>query len=69
MLPAIGTRVVHKEDHKKLTGPVWEVNKHYPKENNEPGIGLAPAKHKLNQGIIPGRIVPLDEYKKDYVQL
>lgn len=67
-LPPIGTRVVHKDNHKESSGPVWEVDGH----NIIPTapIRLGQAKHKLNEGNPqPHRHVSKQEFQDDYVQL
>jgi hypothetical protein len=68
-LPAVGTKAVHKDDHAKTQGPVWQVT------------GIDPARdkpirldydhdHKLNRGKDPElRRVTGEEFNRDYVQL
>jgi hypothetical protein len=63
-MPPIGTKAVHKDDHAKKGGPVWEVYDHFPKQQQ---VGLKPAKHKLNVGKdIAPKAVPLKEFNDDY---
>ncbi len=68
-LPAIGTRAVHKDDHAKQTGPVWEVSKINPADSHP--VILKPAKHKLNTDIpeVYRRSVSGDDFSDNYVQL
>jgi hypothetical protein len=68
-LPAIGTRAVHKEDHAKQTGPVWEV--YGIDHTSETPVALKPAKHKINAAVSPGRRrhVTGEEFNDDYVVL
>jgi hypothetical protein len=68
-LPAIGTRAVHKDNHKDSKGPVWEVTGHLP-DNPKP-VKLAHARgHKANAAITPDtRQVTPEEFKSDYVQM
>lgn len=48
-LPSVGSRVVHKDDYAKSSGPVWEVTKVQPHLPRPIQIEHAP-KHKLNVG-------------------
>jgi len=66
-LPAIGTRAVHKDDHAKSNGPVWEVYGHKEKEDE---VRLKTARHKLNAEQEPtAKDVPAKEFNDNYVQL
>lgn len=68
LLPSVGTRAVHKDDHARSKGPVWEVTGHF-KGTTMP-IRLNHAKHKLNEGRKPmQRYVTPGEFQSDYVQL
>jgi hypothetical protein len=66
--PAVGTRVVHADDHAKSAGPVWKVSGHDAKKQ-EVKLNTVPG-HKLNANVpATARDVPLTEFKEKYVQL
>jgi len=68
VMPAIGTRAVHKDDHAKGTGPVWSVtaqdaDKQEVKLNHVNG-------HKLNKDLQPEtRKVSVPDFNSNYTQL
>lgn len=67
-MPALGTPCVHKDDHAKGSGPVWEVKKIMPSE--EKPIHLGHARHKLNNGLDPQtKKITQQEFESDYRQL
>lgn len=67
-MPAIGTRIVHKDDHAKSKGPVWSV-KSCDAPKQQVNIGHVP-NHKANIGLKPeNRTVSVPEYNKDYMQI
>lgn len=68
-LPTIGTKAVHKDDHAKTTGPVWEVVAVKEKEAKPIHLDHAPD-HKMNIGVQPAsRQVTEKEFKEDYKEL
>lgn len=67
-LPAVGTKAVHKDDHAKSTGPVWEVVGVDPKK--EKPIHINHARHKLNNGLEPAsKQLTGEEFQSDFRQL
>ena len=67
-MPAVGTKVVHKDDHAKSSGPVWEVVAVDPQKPKP--IHVNHAKHKMNQGLEPSsRQLTGEEFQSDYRQL
>jgi hypothetical protein len=67
-LPQVGTKVVHKDDHAKSAGPVWEVKQIIPQA--EKPIKMQHAAHKMNQGLQPEiRRIDVTEFDSDYKQL
>jgi len=67
-LPTTGTRCVHKDDHAKGQGPVWEVvevNTQKPKP-----IQINHANHKMNYDREPEtRRLTGEEFSQNYNQL
>lgn len=67
-LPKVGTKAVHKDDHQKQTGPVWQVKSVDP--DHEKPVKLGHADHKLNASLEPEvKRVTGQEFDRDYVQL
>jgi hypothetical protein len=71
-LPSIGTKAVHKDDHAKSVGPVWEVTSVQP-QLPQP-ITIMPAKgHKMNMkhpvDFTSKKELTAGEFNENYVQL
>ena len=70
VLPPLKTKAVHKNDHAKTKGPVWEVTGHERDRTDGKPIRLDHAKHKMNDCEQPQtRHVSPSEFQQDYVQL
>jgi hypothetical protein len=68
-LPAIGTTVVHKDDHKLSKGPVWQVTR-INKDDHKPIRIDHAGGHKLNKGLdSETRRLTAQEFDSDYKQL
>jgi hypothetical protein len=67
-MPAIGTRVVHKDDHAKSQGPLWHVTGTDPPKNSVRLRHVPNA--KANRDLAPEtRDVKLPDFHRDYVQM
>jgi hypothetical protein len=69
VLPEVGSKAVHRDDHAKSKGPVWEVTG-VNKEAEKPiRIGHLRG-HKLNQGLErETKSLTGEEFKTDYIAL
>lgn len=68
-LPNVGAKSVHKDDHAKSAGPVWEVTEIDASAPKPIIIEHAP-RHKLNRGLdSETRELTPQEYRNDYREL
>mgnify|MGYP000940051048 CR=1 FL=1 len=64
-LPTLGTRCVHKDNHSKGEGPMWEVVQVRPGEDKP--IQINHANHRINYDREPeSRRITNDDYHDNY---
>jgi hypothetical protein len=67
-LPSLGTRCVHKDNHAKGEGPMWEVVQVSPQDDKP--IQINHANHRINHDREPeSKKITNDQFHDDYKAL